>query len=415
MILVLLIAVYRPWRGAGEAAELHTWLLAIAAAMLLQLVPLPARIVDFLSPVDRVIRQSLSLTPVLGAQPLSVDVPATVRAIALCGGAMVVFVISRQVFAGGGVRIAARGIATVGLVLAAISLAQDATAHGLMYWRWDPGEGPPPFGPFLNRNHFATWVVLAAPLCLGYLLAHASAHQRPEIGSATWHQRLLHLFDARSIWLSASICLMLVALVASMSRSGILGLVSALTVAAFLRSRRAGSAAVTWAVWAIGVALVATAIRVNLSDVLQRFEAAGTAAVYRMGIWRATMPVVKDFWLTGSGAGTFETVMLVYRRVPSLFRTNAAHNHYLQVAAEGGLLIGIPVAVALVIFARDSIRALARDDSGMYFLRAGAVSGLAGVAVQSIWETGLATPANGVLAAIVAAIVVHRSPPRAGS
>jgi O-antigen ligase len=97
-----------------------------------------------------------------------------------------------------------------------------------------------------------------------------------------------------------------------------------------------------------------------------------------------------------------------------LFRTNAAHNHYLQVAAEGGLLIGIPVAVALVILARDSIRALARDDSGMYFLRAGALSGLAGVAVQSIWETGLTTPANGVLAAIVAAIVVHRPPPRTG-
>jgi O-antigen ligase len=170
----------------------------------------------------------------------------------------------------------------------------------------------------------------------------------------------------------------------------------------------------TWAASAIGVALVATAIRVNLTDVLQRFEAAGTAAVYRMGIWRATMPVVRDFWLTGSGAGTFETVMLVYRRVPSLFRTNAAHNHYLQVAAEGGLLIGIPVAVALVILARDSIRALAHDDSGMYFLRAGALSGLAGVAVQSIWETGLTTPANGVLAAIVAAIVVHRPPPRTG-
>jgi O-antigen ligase len=406
VILVLLVAVYRPWRGASDAPQLHAGLLAIAAAMLVQLVPLPASIVDLLSPVDRVIRQGLSLTSVPGALPLSVDVPATMRAIALCGGAMVVFVISRQVFAGGGVRIAVRGIASVGLALSAISLAQDATAHGLMYWRWDPGEGPPPFGPFLNRNHFATWIVLAAPVCLGYLLAHASAHKRREIERATWHQRLLQVFDARSIWLSASICLMLVALVASMSRAGMVGLVSALLVGGFLRSRRTGSAAATWAVSAIGVALVAAAIRVNLSDVLQRFGSAGTAAAYRTGIWRAAMRVVKDFWLTGSGAGTFETVML---------RTNAAHNHYLQVAAEGGLLVGIPVAVALVLFVRDAIRALARDDSGIYFLRAGALSGLAGVAVQSIWETGLTTPANAVLAAIVAGVVVHRLPARTGS
>ena len=195
--------------------------------MLVQLVPLPAAIADRLSPVDRVIRQSLSLTPVLGGLPLSVDPSATVRAIALGGGAMIVFVIGRQVFAGGGVRIAARGIAMVGLVLAAISLAQDATAHGLMYWRWDPGEGPPPFGPFLNRNHFATWIVMAAPVCLGYLLAHAAAHPPRQRRGAIWHQRLLQLFDARSIWLSASICLMLVALVASMSRAGFVGLVSA--------------------------------------------------------------------------------------------------------------------------------------------------------------------------------------------
>ena len=414
-MLVLLVAFYRPWQGPGEAANLHAWLLAITAAMLLQLVPLPAAIVDFLSPVDRVIRQRLSLTSVVGALPLSVDVPATVLAIAQCGGAMLVFVISRQVFAGGGVRIAARGIATVGLVLAAISLAQDATANGLIYWRWDPGEGPPPFGPFLNRNHFATWIVLAAPICFGYLLAHASAHPRRGSGSATWHRRLIHLFDARSIWLSAAICLMLVALVASMSRAGIVGFVSALLVGAFLRSRRTRSPGATWAFWAIGIAIVAAAIRVNLSDVLQRFESAGTAAAYRMGIWRATLPVVRDFWVTGSGVGTFETAMLVYQRAPSLFRTNAAHNHYLQVAAEGGLLIGVPVAVALVLFARESIRTLARDDSGMYFLRAGAFSGLVGVAVQSIWETGLTTPANSVLAAIAAAIVVHRPPARTGS
>ena len=124
------------------------------------------------------------------------------------------------------------------------------------------------------------------------------------------------------------------------------------------------------------------------------------------------MPVVRDFWLTGSGAGTFETVMLVYERTPSLFRINAAHNQYLQLASEGGLLIAIPAAMALVAFVRMARAALAADDSGMYFLRAGALSGLLGVAVQSVWETGLTTPANAVLAALAAAIVVHRSAPR---
>jgi O-antigen ligase len=414
IVLGVVVAVYRPWRAPDRAPLLHLWLRAIVIAMAVQLVPLPAVLVDHLSPHDRVVWQALSLTPIRGGLPLSVDLASGVWALGVGGGAILVFILSRQIFSGGGVRITARGIATVGLVLAAICLAQEATGQGKMYWRWKPlSEGAAPFGPFVNRNHFATWVVIAVPMCIGYLLAHASAHQHHhETARGTWHTRLLQLLDARSIYLGASICLMLVALVASLSRAGMAGLIAAFVLGAYLRGRRTGSPRATWAIGAVGVAIVAAAIRVNPADVFHRFGAAGTAAADRLAIWRATLPVVKDFWLTGTGAGTFETVMIVYQRTPSLFRINAAHNHYLQVAAEGGLLIAIPAAAALYLFVQESRAALARDESGMYFLRAGALSGLFGVAVQSVWETGLTTPANAVLAAIAAAIVVHRSAPR---
>jgi hypothetical protein len=380
--------------------------------MAFQLLPLPAGIVDRVSPADRAVWQAMSLVPVTGALPLSTDLTQTAHALALAGGAFLVFVIAGRVFSDGGIRIAARGIATAGLLLSAVSLAQDATARGLIYWRWDPGEGPRPFGPFLNRNHFATWMVMAIPTCLGYLLAHASAHQRREKTATPWQSRLAGALDARSIWLAASICLMLVALVACLSRSGMVGLVSALLLGTYLRGRRTGLAAAAWVAAAFGLALGVVALRGNAWEIFERFGAAGAASVYRMNIWRATAAVVRDFWLTGSGAGTLETVMLVYQRTPSLFRINAAHNHYLQVAAEGGLLIGIPVALALVLFVRAARGALRRDESGIYSLRAGAVSGLFGVAVQSVWDTGLTTPANAVLAALAAAIVVHGSAPK---
>jgi hypothetical protein len=404
----VLTAGYRPWRS-DESSSLHTALFWIAAAMAVQVVPLPAGIVDLVSPGDRKVWQALSMVPVTGALPLSTDLASSFRALSVAAGALLVFVLARRVFLGGGVRIAARGIATIGLVLAAECLAQDATAHGLIYWRWYPGDGAPPFGPFLNRNHFATWVVIAMPLCLGYLVAHTSVHHRRETLGTTWQKRLIGALDARALWLAASICLMLVGLVACLSRSGLIGLVSALLLGAYLRGRRAGPGAGTWGVGAVVVALGAAAFRGNFGQIYERFGAAGAAAADRMNIWRATAEVAGDFWLTGTGAGTLPTVMLVYQRTPSLFRINSAHNHYLQVAAEGGLLIGIPVVVALALFVRASRDALVRDDSGMYFLRAGALSGLFGVAVQSIWEVGLTTPANAVLAALAAAIAVHRS------
>jgi len=415
-VLGVIAVAYRPWRAPERAPLLHRWLQTIAIAMAVQLIPLPALVVDHLSPHDRTIWQAFSLRPVGGGLPLSVDVTSGLWALGVGGGAILVFVLARQIFAAGGVRITARGIATVGLVLAAICLAQEATGQGKMYWRWKPlSEGAPPFGPFVNRNHLATWIVIAVPLCLGYLLAHASAHKHHEKVVRTWHTRLLEWMDARSIWLSAAICLMLVALVASLSRAGMAGLVAAIVLGAYLRGRRTGSPKATWAIGAVSLAIVAAALRVSPAEVVLRFGAAGGAAADRLAIWQATLPVVKDFWLTGTGAGTFETVMLVYQRAPSLFRINAAHNHYLQVAAEGGLLIGMPVAVALYLFVRESRTALARDESGMYFLRAGALSGLFGAAVQSVWETGLTTPANAVLAALAAAIVVHQSTPRVRS
>jgi O-antigen ligase len=408
LLCVVLLAAYRPWPPA-EFRHLDAWIAVALLAIAVQFVPLPGPVVDVLSPSARGAWQVLSLGAVTGPLPLSVDLSSTAWALGVFAGAMGVFAVSRQVFASGGVRVVARGIATIGLLLSAVSLAQDATAHGLMYWRWSPPfQVAPPFGPFLNRNHFATWVVMAVPASLGYLLVHGFAHTHHRDAPIHWHRALIEVMDARSIWLAASICLMLVGLVASLSRAGMVGLIAGLVAGTYLGSRQRKAPVSGWAIAALAFAALAAVIRINPVDLFHRFGAVGVAAAGRAAIWRATLPVVRDFWLTGTGAGTFETIMLAYQQTPSLFRINAAHNHYLQVVAEGGLLVAVPVAVALVLFVRAAMAALARDHSGMYLLRAGSFAGLIGVAVQSIWETGLTTPANAVLAAVLAGIVVHR-------
>jgi O-antigen ligase len=405
----VLVASYRPWSHRPRSRALDAWLATATAGIALQCVPLPRRVVDVVSPSTRRVWESLNFGTVTGALPFTVDLSATAWAFAVCAGTIATFFVARQVFASGGVRIAARGIASVGLVLSALCLAQNATAHGAMYWHWHPEFAvAPPFGPFINRNHFATWAVLAVPTAFGYLLAHASAHSR-STEPVHWRQALVDLLDARSIWLVAGICLMLVALVTSQSRSGMAGLIVALALGTFLRSRRTTAPLSRWALLALGLGALAAIVRIDPVDLYHRFGAAGAAAADRASIWRATLPVVRDFWLTGVGAGAFETVMLVYQRTPSLFRINAAHNQFLQVAAEGGVLLAVPVAGAIVAFARDARRALERDRSGIYLLRVGALSGLVGAAVQSVWETGLSTPANAVLAAVLAAMVIHQS------
>jgi len=421
VVIVALTVAYRPFtrRVASKAGTHMEWrglaleacLAVILVAMAFQLLPLPAALIERFSPATLAVARRLRLAPLPQAIPLSLDLPAGTWALGIAAGLVLVFMVSRRMFERGRVRLVVRGISAIGLALSALALAQDATGRGLMYWRWKPvEEGAPPFGPFVDRNHFATWIILAAPLCLGYLVAHVAAHTRHDVPGANWRRSLLHVLDARAIWLAISVSMMLVGLIASLSRSGAVGMAVALVVASAAgATRRGASAAGRWITLALGLTLATAAIRVNPQTIVQRVTSAGGAAQDRVAIWRETLPVVRDFWLTGTGAGTFETVMLAYQRAPAPFRINAAHNHYLQVAAEGGLLLGIPVVALIVLLARAGLERLAEDQSGMYWVKAGAMSGLAGVAVQSIWETGLTTPANGVLAAIVAAIMLHRA------
>jgi O-antigen ligase len=118
--------------------------------------------------------------------------------------------------------------------------------------------------------------------------------------------------------------------------------------------------------------------------------------------------MAKDFWLIGIGAGAFERGMVVYQPSPHETFFNHAHNDYLQMLTEGGLLLAIP-AIAAAAAGISGIRSLLRSDrSSMYWVRAGAASGLVAVAVQSIWETGLRVPANTLLFAVLSAISLHR-------
>jgi O-antigen ligase len=279
-----------------------------------------------------------------------------------------------------------------------------------MYWRWAPlEEGAPPFGPFVNRNHFATWAVMAIPLCAGYLAAHSAAHRRTPPAHVVWRRRVSLSVDARAMWLTVTIAIMVVAVLVSLSRSGMMGLAITVLGAAWLYGGDAVSKRprTAWLVGAVALTLLLVLLRVDPVALSGRFATAHTSAVNRFAIWRDTLGVIRDFWITGTGAGTYETAMLVYQRSDTTVRFNQAHNQYLQFAADGGLLLCVPFAVALAAYIREARKALMADLSGMYWVRAGAACGLAGVAAQGIWETGLATPANALLAAVAAAIVIH--------
>src|SRR4026208_585043 len=196
-----------------------------------------------------------------------------------------------------------------------------------------------------------------------------------------------------------------------MSGSGILALAGAVGWFAVAQRRRSTVRRVVGIVAMVVLVAGFALARVDIPALGERFSQSATGVRDRVKIWKDTVPIVRDFWLTGTGAGTYRAAMLVYQRTDRNVQFNQAHNHYLQAAAEGGIvLVSLRVAM-LVALVGGTGQHLAADTSGAYWIQTGAACGLLAVALQSLWETGLVMPANAALAAVLAAIAVHERLP----
>jgi O-antigen ligase len=160
----------------------------------------------------------------------------------------------------------------------------------------------------------------------------------------------------------------------------------------------------------LGVLLVIALLWTGPELVASRFAAADWGEFNnRKGAWTDAWSVVRDFPLAGTGLNTYWAASLFYQRHELASFFAQAHNDYLQLAAEGGLLVTIPALVCLLVFIRDVRRAmLETGEDTTRWLRAGAVTSLIAIAFQETVDFSLQMPGNATLFAVVCAIALHR-------
>jgi hypothetical protein len=303
----------------------------------------------------------------------------------------------------------------LGIALVVIGLVQKAfpadTANPTVYGFWQPTHGGNPFGPFINRNHYAGWMVMAMPVVAGYACALLAQAERPSArGFAATLRWLARVDSSRFILVGFCALMMGTALVVTGSRSGVASFAVALLVFGLLAMRlsRGGRARVKVALCMIAI-LAAAVGWAGVDRTVGRFLVARADAPSRMVAWQDTARIIEDFPLVGTGMGTYAQAMMVYQTAGRPRMYAQAHNDYLQIVAEGGGLVAIPVVVAALIVAGGIRRRLRRgDDSATYWVRAGAIAGLAGIAAQSLVEFSLQMPGNTVLFVLLLAIALHR-------
>jgi O-antigen ligase len=396
---------------------------AMVAALAIQLVPLPTSVVALLSPHAAGITTAVHLEP-LGAataswRTLSVNPQAGAESLATVVLGVLSYWIARSVFsAGGGTRLFCRAIAFLGALAAALAVIQKAvTPRAVLFMLVPEAPSANPFGAFVNRNHFAAWLLMVATVVSGYCIARLHIHPSRR---GRWRESFGQIMSSGAIFTTVAAMIMIGVILLTLSRSALTGLGSAALMGWWLgRPRlRVERTSVPTLLGTIGAMVLMVVLFVDVdgwsSRIGQTFDG-GSNGFTRLTIWRESVPIVRDFWLTGTGAGTYSDAMTVYQKtrlwVGAMHRWaqfNNAHSFYVQLATEGGLLLTLPAVWCGLALAALGWRAVRADKGEMFWVRVGAFAGLTGIAVQSVWEVPLTMPANAVLAGMLLGLLLYQ-------
>jgi O-antigen ligase len=352
--------------------------------------------------------------PVPAAASLSINPYATRFAViqliiyAIFFGAAFVYINSAQRL---------RKIVTIVIIFGAIMaffgiLQRLASPDGIYGWR--PTPQAIPFASFVNQHHFAAFMEMTIGLTLALL-----------VGKATEKDKRLLLIIA--------VVLMGIAILLTGSRGGVLSLLGVLGFvlpANVLRktdedeelSREERRARFKRNLGIVGgglgllVVLFSAVLLLGGDAPLTRgigFTNQADVSSGRLHFWSIAFQVFKDYPILGAGLDSFATAFPFYDSWNGNFRIEQAHNDYLQILADAGILGFLCVAAFVFLLFRQGLRVIGAEHS--HFRRSvavGAMAGCLGILIHSFFDFPLRTSSNAfffLLYAVFATASIHFS------
>jgi O-antigen ligase len=272
-----------------------------------------------------------------------------------------------------------------GFGLAAFALLYGVSSNGKLYWFYPLRQGGWIYGPYVNHNHYAGLMELLVPIPLVLALTRlADDKQRIAAGlAAAVMVGTIFLSGSRGGMLAVGAEIAVLAVILLGERKHIRFVIG---VAAF------GLVLAGMLTWLGGKELTA---RVSSISTESRTEISGGM---RSSIDRDSLQMFRSKPVLGWGLGTFPTVYPQFRSFYTNFFVNEAHNDYLQLLVETGVLGFATMIWFLIVLYR---RALPKIGNWMTDMN-GAVTlactlGLSGILVHSVVDFNLQIPANAAL------------------
>jgi O-antigen ligase len=282
-----------------------------------------------------------------------------------------------------------------GFAVSLFAILQHFTFNGKLYWVRELKYGGIPFGPYVNRNHFAGLMELLIPP--GLAIQILGAERRDQLPLVT----LFTLLPIGALFLSAS-------------RGGIIGFVAEVGFLAILIVARRRQRKVL-AAGALVLTLAAILVSwLGIGRALERFatyQKLETSEGRRVEMVHDSFRIFQDHRVLGTGLGTLQEVFPLYETLYDGLVVNHSHNDYVEALAETGVIGGLCGLVFLVFLFWTSWKLLnVEGDPQCFAYHTGAVVACLGLLVHAGVDFNFHIPSNALLFLLLSALATSVFP-----
>ena len=388
-------------------------LAALLGYMLFQTVPLPPDVIGKISPATfELYRQSVWIAEPGAWATLSLYPKGTVSEFLRFSSYAGAYLLTTHFLSEGRrFRRVVDLLARFAIALAFFSIIQHLASNGKIYWIRDLTQGGTPFGPYVNRNHFAGLMGMLFPIVMVLFLL-----SRPSSREESLRKKVSDLIDRSlnniHLVLGFGAIVVALAIFLSLSRGGILGLSVSVSLIGFFLSRKIGSRKGRLLFIATVIVILYAVGWFGWTPVFERFRGIrtpkGEISELRLDIWKDSLGIVRDFPLIGTGAGSFMRVYPAYRTIRGEGIADHAHNDHLELLTDGGLIgAGLFAWFIAAVLMRSYRAFLKRTDRYARYLFVGALAGVTAFLLHGITDFNLFIGANGLYLFLLLGLLVN--------
>ena len=375
-------------------------LVLVAFWVWVQSLPLPAGVVQQLSPVAFSVQAEAAAAlnlPVPESFYLSLDPFASqVHALLSLAYALLFAMVLLLVSDPKRLRVIAWVFVIAGAFQALFgSLSTLSGAEVLLFGPKEAGRGVAT-GNFVNRNSFSGCLEMTLAVGMGLLLGQLNERRIHD-----WHEFLrqtLKTLMSNKVMLRTAIAIMVVGLVMGRSRMGNTAFFSSLMITGVLyvicrRKLTRGVVILFVSLFVIDTIIVSQWF--GLEEVVERLERTNVQTEARSDVNPQTIGAIPDFAVAGSGAGSFYTTLPQYHDGTWRGFFDLAHNDFLQFPLEFGIPAYAILALMVLLTAWQAIAAM-RQRRNMLMVGMGfaAFMGILSIMIHSSVDFNLQIPSN---------------------